>query len=199
MRTTVYRLASVVFVAAFIATGGYLVYTLHYSGHKVGTYTVREMEGHVVSLPGFQLSSGRSVSHSVGPLDLSPDMNPLRVVLRFNQVGSSSAASRLGYSFSLVDESGATVWQHRGQHSSSSSDSNNSTVSTPLPLINLDRPGRFALLADFTQGGSRHPVLRKAQVTIRSNVLTPRAPVVIGLALFTVAALVAVLVARPRP
>ena len=199
MRKAVYRLASVVFITGFIATGGYLVYTLHYSGTKVGTYTVRELDGSVVSLPGFQLTTGRAVSHTVGPLGLSPDMNPVRVVLRFNQVGSGSAGSRLGYSFSLVDESGSTVWQHRGQHSSgSSSGSTSSTVSTPLPLINLQRPGRFVLLADFSQGGAHHPVLRKAEVTVRRNVLTPKVSMVVTLALLTVVALVGVLVTRPR-
>lgn len=160
---------------------GYGLWTLYGSGRTVSTLDLASAEG-AASCPTF------------GPVSLTPEMNPLRAVLRtgFAPVGSL----RLRYEIALNGPGGRTAWDKRGFLGSSDDDA--SIVSTTDRLLDFEvaQPGEYTIQALFP-GGSMDD-LREATIELRRNVARPNGRVVWGFALAAAASLAVSIVASRR-
>jgi len=160
------------FLIGIITLVGYMMYVVFLSGEKLGTYTIQEFDGSIVSFGGFRMTSGSTQStHTVGPLVLSPDMNPLRLNLKINQRGggASIGSSGLHYEFELLDRLGNSVWKRSGGYSDSE-DSGSKTVNISLGVLDVEQAGEYVLLCDLKDKRTFKPVITKAEVAVRKNV-----------------------------
>ena len=75
------------------------------------------------------MSRGKSVTHSVGPLYLGPEMNPLRMILEVNRrgKGSSTGIKRLEYTLVLAGENGRPAWEKSGSRQESGEEESDSS------------------------------------------------------------------------
>ncbi len=161
------------FLIGIVTLVGYMMYVVFLSGEKLGSYTIQEFDGSIVSFGGFRMTSGSTQStHTVGPLSLSPDMNPLRMILKINQQGgkSSIGSSGLHYEFELLDRLGNSVWKRSGGYSDSEESSGSKTVNISLGILDVEQAGEYVLLCDLKDKRTFKPVITKAEVAVRRNV-----------------------------
>ncbi len=161
------------FLIGIVVLVGYAMYVGFLSGEKLGAYTIQEFDGSIFSLGGFRMTSGQSVStHSVGPIALSPQMNPFRLILNMKQQGGGSSIGTRGidYSFELMDPQGNSVWKKTGTYSDSSDDSGSKSTSLSLGAFEVEQEQEYLLLCDLKDKRTFKPVITSAQVVLRRNV-----------------------------
>jgi hypothetical protein len=192
------RVSLIVSLVSLLVLVGYFIAIANFSGHEIGRYTVREFDGGILSFPGFQMTEGQYVSHTAGPIELSPDMNPLRMTLHLKQTGVGSVVNeRLEYVLRLIDEFGDVVWQQEGMRMESSrSSSTTSKSGISFEPFDVGRKGDYLLVSVFTEASSNDMILVKAEVSIRKNVATVNPIVAWALGLLAATTFVAAMISR---
>lgn len=161
------------FIIGLAVLLGYALYVGFMSGELLGEYTIQEFQGSVATLGGFTLSSGKSVTHSVGPLTLGPEMNPLRLILSVDRKGRGSTAivKDLKYTFELATVEGKTVWKKNGFRSASGEkDADQRRLRLSLGAFDIEEKGEYMLYAALEDQRTIRPIITKATVTLRRNV-----------------------------
>ncbi len=152
----------------------YYIYVKSFSGKEVGRFVLadRERMG-TITFTG----EGNRLTNQVGPIELGPHMNPLRVVL-YVENANRSWRYHLTYTVSMVDDNGATVWEQSGKRGSKPSRSprnqggyinpkKNRTIA--LDPFNLEKAGKFSFLCTIHDKGKTKFSLR-ANLAVRKDV-----------------------------
>ncbi|NIS74775.1 MAG: hypothetical protein GTO08_05750, partial [Deltaproteobacteria bacterium] len=127
-------------------------------------------------------TEGNQLTNQVGPIELGPDMNPLRVVL-YVESAKRLLRFHLSYTVRMVDDNGATIWEQSGKGGSKPSRTRmnrggyinpkkNRTIA--LDPFNLEKDGKFTFLCTIHDKGKTKFSLR-ANLAVRRdvNVLNP--------------------------
>lgn len=152
---------------------GYAIYTGFISGEEIGKYTIQEFKGRVTTFSGFRLSKGRTVTHQAGPVHLTPDMNPLRMIFKVNTRGmpSSFGIKGLEYTFSIVEDTEGTIaWETAGHFSPSGDNNDRGTISRSFKPFVIDKDAYYNILSNIQDSRTFKPIVTKAEIIIKRNV-----------------------------
>lgn len=164
----------------------YAYYVTQASGSSIGEYPL-EVEGGVHQL-------------EIGPIELSPDMNPIRALWHFEVSSSVTRRDILGYELALHDASGDTVWQEEGSHRKSEDKTSNVTKSLTNAgdVFDVEQAGEYSLEASVRTIGSSVN-LEEASLELRRNVAGFSPLLLAGLGGIALLGLILAVVGRKKP
>jgi len=180
-------LAFVLFVAAGV---GHALMALYGSGQPVARLEVQH--GSIVSLPGVTISPSGPRATQVGPIELSPSMNPLRIVLHAGY--TPRAGNRIRYRTAMLAADGTTVWEQQG-FLDGGEEASSVDASHVVRTFDVRAPGLYAFEIEF--GFMTLDDLRTASLEVRRNVQPVNRTWVTLCTVLAAAALVVNLATRP--
>lgn len=161
----------------------YVYYVLQLSGSEIGEYPL-EINGGVHD-------------QQIGPVELSPEMNPLRATFHTEVRMRRSGRGDLRYEFAVRDPSGNVVWQEDGRTRLSESDSSKRTRAKHFSSgrFNVEQADDYDLEVSVR---SSRTDLREASLELRRNAAGYSMPVLAGIGGAGLLGLILALVGRKK-
>ena len=186
--TVVSGLAFVVFVAA---AAGHALLALYASGQTVARLDVQR--GSIVTLPGVSISQSGPRATQVGPIELTPVMNPIRVVMHTQY--TPRVNNRISYRAAMIAPDGTRSWEHQG-FLGGDEDASSVDYSSIVQTFDVATPGSYAFEIGFSFW--RVDDLRSASLEVRRNVSPVNRVWITVCMLLAAPSLVVNLATRPR-
>ena len=131
---------------AFVFGGfGGGMYTVFFSGAEMARYELRR--GSVVELGPVTVSRSEEIQSRVGPVKLTPEMNPVRIILKA-RYNPGRRRTSTGYRIAMRGADGAEKWVRNGSISTGK-DSSSTNVSQSVYVFGLNNPADFFFEASF--------------------------------------------------
>jgi hypothetical protein len=165
------------------------IVALYASGQSVARLSVQE--GEALTLPGVTLSRNGPRATRVGPVELSPAMNPLRLVLHAGY--TPRVGNRMRYRIAMVSPDGTHVWEER-RFLGGDEDASYVQSSSVVRTFDVAAPDlySFEITVDFMTLDD----LNTASLEVRRNVARVNAGLIALCSIGAVGALVVHLVSR---
>lgn len=164
----------------------YGYYVIKLSGSNVGEYALED--------------SGGSPARQIGPIELSPDMNPLRLNLHFDAGTTRTRRDIVRYEIELRDASGETIWQERDEYRKSEDSTSNvpKSMTTSVRQFQVQQDGEYSFEASVRPIGSG-VIVKEVFLELRRNVTGYSMPVVAGIGGACLLGFILAVVGRKRP
>lgn len=178
--------------------GGWLILLAVAAGMFYGYYVIK-LSGSNVGEYALQDSAG-SQAQQLGPIELSPDMNPLRVNLHFDAGTSKTRRDIVRYEIALHNASGETIWQERDEYRKSEDSTSNvpKSMTTSVRQFQVQQEGEYGLEASVRPIGSG-VIVKDVTLELRRNVAGYSMPVVAGIGGVCLLGIILAVVGRKRP
>jgi hypothetical protein len=156
-----------------------------WSGKEVAWLNLSEAKAIIVGRLGMESWNWNNLSDSAGTVFLTPEMNPIRVELRFShlQLSSGIASRHFTYSFRLMDENGVPAFEKNGTQNLTADKTTFANVLTGrdkstklLGVLNINRGGNYKISYeknDFNDTGIRGFMTSSALILRRNTVVVP--------------------------
>ena len=93
----------------------YMVYIESMSGDEIGRFNVMSAKPGLASAAHLTMGKTHKEAKIVGPIELNPEMNPLRMKLQINRVLSTTKRNPpIPYEIKLFNEQNEEVWVKKG-------------------------------------------------------------------------------------
>jgi len=156
-----------------------------WSGKEVAWLNLSDAKAIIVGGLGMESWNWNNLSDSNGTVFLSPEMNPIRVELRFShlQLSSRTAKRHFTYTFRLMDENGVPAFKKNGIKYLTTAGTTFTNVLTGgdkstelLGILNINRGGNYKISYDkddFNDTGIRGFMTASALILRRNTVVVP--------------------------
>ena len=156
-----------------------------WSGKEVAWLNLSDAKAIIVGGLGMESWNWNNLSDSDGTVFLSPEMNPIRVELRFShlQLSPGTAKRHFTYTFRLMDENGVPAFKKNGIKYLTTSGTTFTNVLTGgdkstelLGILNINRGGNYKISYDkddFNDTGIRGFMTASALILRRNTVVVP--------------------------
>jgi hypothetical protein len=179
------------------------------SGKEIAWLNLSESQAVIAGKPGLESWNWNNLSDSAGTVFLSPEMNPIRIVLHFSHLQLSSATPdrHFTYSLRLMDENGVAAFGKNGSQNLTAGKipfanmlTGGDKATENLGIFNINRGGNYRISYDaeeFNDAGIRGFRPTAALILRRNMVVVPIHFYIISVA-FGIFLLSASLVAKHR-
>ena len=156
-----------------------------WSGKEIAWLNLSESQAVIAGKSGLESWNWNNLSDSAGTVFLSPEMNPIRVVLHFSHLQLSSRTSdrHFSYSLRLMDENGVAAFGKNGIQNLSAEKvpfanmlTGGDKASEHLGILNISRGGNYKISYDaeeFNDAGIRGFRTPAALILRRNMVVVP--------------------------
>ena len=155
------------------------------SGKEIAWLNLSESQAVIAGKPGLESWNWNNLSDSAGTVFLSPEMNPIRIVLHFShlQLSSRSPDRHFSYSLRLMDENGVAAFGKNGIQNLTAEKAVFANMLTGgdksaelLGILNIKRGGNYKISYDaeeFNDAGIRGFRTAAALILRRNMVVVP--------------------------
>lgn len=164
----------------------YGYYVIKLSGSNVGEYALQDIDG--------------SQSRQIGPIELSPDMNPIRVNLLFDAGTRNTRRDILRYEIALRNASGETIWQEKEEYRKSEDNTSSvpKSMTASVGQFQVQQEGEYSFEASVRPVASG-VIVEDVSLELRRNVAGYSMPILAGIGGVGLLGIILAVVGRKRP